>query len=176
MTRKLKLFLTLSFSLMIKCAVCQTNIAAVSRIDGIAAGIDSLKNYSSLIEDGTIEIKRKGIIKKVFTKRKVGGYSNYYYSDGKTKKLYKVIYERELGNPERFSYYFSNDTLILVKTLTWDSAVANKVLSSGQFYFVRDSLIKRTGNDTLAKPVSILRYGKGLIKNWSNKNTGSGIE
>jgi hypothetical protein len=162
----MKFYLIISFLIGVNCAFCQTNNLRTSKIDSIAASIDSLKNYGSSIEDGTIEIKRKGIIKKIFTKKVVGSFSNNYFSNRKTKRLVKVIYEQELGNPKRISYYFNNDTLILVKTLTWDGTVADKVLSSGQFYFLRDSLIKRTGIDSLAKPEFMIKHAKEFIKDW----------
>ena len=166
----MKFYLIVGFLIMAKCAFCQTDNLQTFKIDSIAASIDSLKNYGSLIEDGTMEIKRKGIIKKIFTKRLVGGYSNAYYSNDKTKELYKVVHQQNLNKPKTIKYYFNNGSLILVKITTMENGSIDKVLSFGQYYFLRDSLIKRTGKDSLAKPVFILKNGKELLKDWDEEH------
>ena len=108
----------------------------------------------------------KGIIKKIFIK-KSGSFSNTYLSDRTTKELYKVVNIQNLVNSTTIAYYFNNGSLILAKITTRRNLPVDLVVSSGQFYFLRDSLIKRTGNDLLTKPAFVLKNGKDFIKDWS---------
>ncbi len=44
----------------------------------------------------------------------------------------------------------------------------NALISEGRYYFQQDSLIKKTGNYSLAKPILILENGKRFRQEWAS--------
>jgi hypothetical protein len=145
---------------------CQSKQLTIKQIDSIVTTIDSTTKYDSMIEDGTIEKTRKGIMKKIFVKKKAGGYSATYLSDPIKKKLKKISYDQSLDNFTMREYFYDNDSLIFVRSTIHKGTYDLNVPLSGQFYFQQGILIKKTGNDSLSKPIFLLKNGRRMLADY----------
>ena len=123
-------------------AIGQNGRLSVKQIDSLASIIDSTKGRPTAISDGSIQPKGK--------RRPKGGFSDTYFLQKDTAKLLEVENGQSLFTNDFTTYYFHNDSLILVRTTIRDIKDGHEI-TSGRYYFDNGILLMKQEE---GKPVS----------------------
>jgi hypothetical protein len=125
------------------------------QIDSLAATIDTTRGLHTAISDNIITVKGK--------RKPQGGSSDTYYIKPVINQLLKVVNDLTFSTYDFTSYYFYNDSLILV-TMTRHNKDRVEILN-GRYYFDNGILISRQEEGKrLSKPEVFLQDAARYLK------------
>jgi hypothetical protein len=152
----MKVLQSIFLLLLTNLALGQHTRLSVHQIDSLAAIIDTTNGLRSAISDAIIRPKGK--------RKPVGGSSHTYYVKPVINQLLKVVNDVSFSTYDLTSYYFYNDNLIFVKTVS-NSIKDNKQMLSGRYYFDNGVLINRQEEGMpLSKPEVFLQHAANYLK------------
>jgi hypothetical protein len=138
-------------------AFSQNGKWTISQIDSIAKGIDTMRDLTRSIVEGTIKIKGGGPSKGAFT--------NQYFVRSSPVNVMKVIHEQSLLYLDLDTYYFIDDNLILVKTGRRQPGDSTSVATmSGSFYFHDGNVTGLYNQQTPANPTFLMERARSHLK------------
>ena len=112
---------------------------------------------------------RKGLVKKVFVKKKSGSFSATYFSDSASNKIAKIKYGQSFNHSfYEDNFFYKDDSLIFVSTSTRRPSMNFDTTSYGGFYFQQGVLFKKTGNDSTTKPPILMKNARRMLSQYYN--------
>lgn len=153
----MRFYYVIPFLFLANFAVGQTNHFCISQIDSLALTIDTAKDVTTAITDGTMKPKGK--------RKPHGSFSDTYYLKSTTNKLTKVEHGESFFTQNLTTYYFYDNSLILVKTTERNLKDDEEILK-GRYYFANGVLFERQemGNP-LTRPEAYLQHAGLYLKN-----------
>ena len=159
----MRFLLLISFLSIALSGSAQTKKLLINSINEVANQIDSLPGLTLHINKGAIQQKGRNSI--------MGFYIDRSYLNSKTGKLVRFVHEEDGDFNDYYTYYFRDDSLVLVTTHRWDKGSGRQVLlSAGRYYYHEGKLLqKQEENYFIMDTKALLNNGRQFIANWKLK-------
>jgi hypothetical protein len=153
----MKGLLCLLLFIWVQKAAAQEAGQSLSRIDSIARSIDSAKGHKLDFAEGTFRYKGK--------RKPEGNMYVTYIRDSATNALLQVSEDQSMQVTDRTIYYFHQNRLVLVRTVTYPiGSTPATPQAEGVYYFNGSALLHKEERNLTRQPGAYLRLSQGYLK------------